>query len=541
MEYFTHLLMSEFFIPHGHCYLWKTELVGLHLISDLTTAIAYFSIPLTLFHFVEKREDLPFNWIFNLFGAFIILCGTTHLLEVWTLWHPVYWLSGTVKAATGIVSAYTALVLVKLIPQALLLPSPAQLAATNQALEQQIRARELVEAQLQQVNDELEARVAARTLELEAAMLLTRNLAERMTLATDAARMGVFDWNLVTKKLVWNDYHAKMLGYTFSAAEYSYADWERRVHPEDLPAVKAALELAVTTHSDFVTQYRVIWPDGSIHWLDAFGRSYYNNDRADRMLGIICEVTERKQTELSLQEQTLKLAKTTALLERRNQELDQFAYIVSHDLKAPLRGIANLSEWIEESLAEKIGAETQNYLNLMRSRVVRMTSLIDGLLDYARVGQTEVSLTTFAIEDLLAEIIDSLNISDSFRIDLPTNLPPIVTNRLLLSQVFANLIGNAYKHHDRTDGHIQITAQLQADLWKFAVTDDGPGIPAADFDRVFDIFQTLVERDRQENTGIGLSIVKKLVHSHGGEIAIESELGRGTTFRFTWSQADSVL
>ncbi|WP_219892143.1 sensor histidine kinase [Chamaesiphon polymorphus] len=536
MEYFTNLWMSDLFIPHGHCYLWKTELVGLHLISDLTIAIAYFSIPLTLFHFVEKREDLPFNWIFSLFGAFIILCGTTHLLEIWTLWHPVYWLSGTVKAMTGIVSAYTAVVLVKLIPQALQLPSPAQLAATNQALEQQIRDRELVEAQLQQVNDELEARVAARTLELEASMLLTQNLAERMTLATNAARMGVFDWNIVADKVAWNEYHAKILGYTFGAAEYSYADWERRVHLEDLPAVKVAVELAMNTGTDYSEQYRVIWPDGSIYWIDAFGRFYYNDGRPVRMTGIICDVTERKQTELFLQAQTLKLAKTTALLERRNQELDQFAYIVSHDLKAPLRGIANLSEWIEESLAENIDAEIQEYLNLMRSRVVRMGSLIDGLLDYARVGQTEVSLTTFAIEDLLAEIIDSLNIPASFKFDLPTNLPPIVTNRLLLSQVFANLIGNAYKHHDRTDGHIQITAQLQADLWEFTVTDDGPGIPAADRERVFDIFQTLVERDRQGNTGIGLSIVKKLVHSHGGEIAIESELGRGTTFRFTWSQ-----
>ncbi|WP_373546715.1 ATP-binding protein [Chamaesiphon sp.] len=400
MEYFTNLFGSDLFIPHGHCYLWKTELVGLHLISDLTIAIAYFSIPLTLFHFVEKREDLPFNWIFNLFGAFIILCGTTHLLEVWTLWHPVYWLSGTVKAGTAMVSAYTSIVLVKLIPQALLLPSPAQLATTNQALEQQIRDRELVEAQLQQVNDELEAQVTARTL---------------------------------------------------------------------------------------------------------------------------------------------KLAETTALLEVRNQELDRFAYTVSHDLKAPLRGVANLSDWIEDSISEKIDPETQKYLDLMRSRVARMRDLIDGLLDFARVGQTEVSLETFVLEDLLVEIIDSLNIPPSFKFDLPANLSPITTNRLLLSQVFANLIGNAYKHHDRNDGHIQITAQLQEDLWKFTVTDDGPGILAADRERVFDIFQTLVARDRQENTGIGLSIVKKLVNSHGGDITIESELGLGTTFRFTWSQKEQTI
>lgn len=122
------------FIPHGHCYLWKPELVSLHIASDSLIALAYYSIPITLIYFTQKRRDLPFNWIVLLFGAFIILCGTTHLMEIWTLWHPVYWVSGFLKAITAGVSVLTAMLTVPLAPQALALPNIARMEATNRAL-----------------------------------------------------------------------------------------------------------------------------------------------------------------------------------------------------------------------------------------------------------------------------------------------------------------------------------------------------------------------------------------------------------------------
>lgn len=147
-EFLKNIFTSGPFIPHGHCYLWKTQLVWLHLVSDSLTALAYYSIPITLFYFVQKRKDLPFNWIFLLFAAFIVACGTTHLMEVWTLWHPTYWLSGFIKAGTAMVSLFTAGQLVPLVPQALALPSPAQLEAANQELQAQIAERLKAEAQL---------------------------------------------------------------------------------------------------------------------------------------------------------------------------------------------------------------------------------------------------------------------------------------------------------------------------------------------------------------------------------------------------------
>ncbi|MBV8884556.1 MAG: ATP-binding protein [Chroococcidiopsidaceae cyanobacterium CP_BM_RX_35] len=166
LEFWKNLFASSPFIPHGHCYLWQPELVWLHIISDSLITLAYYSIPLTLVCFVRQRKDLPFNWIFLLFGTFIIACGTTHLMEVWTLWHPTYWLSGLVKAITAVASLYTALELIPLVPKALALPSPAQLEFTNQELRHQIAARLQAEEALQAVNQKLEIKVKNRTAEL---------------------------------------------------------------------------------------------------------------------------------------------------------------------------------------------------------------------------------------------------------------------------------------------------------------------------------------------------------------------------------------
>lgn len=166
LEFWNNLFNLGPFIPHGHCYLWKPGLVGLHVISDSLIALAYYSIPITLVYFVRQREDLPFDWIFLLFSAFIIACGTTHLMEVWTLWYPTYWLSGLLKAITALVSVYTAMALVPLVPKAIALPSPAQLETSNQELRQQITQRQQAENALQIVNEELETRVKNRTLEL---------------------------------------------------------------------------------------------------------------------------------------------------------------------------------------------------------------------------------------------------------------------------------------------------------------------------------------------------------------------------------------
>ncbi|MGB5970046.1 MAG: PAS domain-containing protein, partial [Spirulinaceae cyanobacterium] len=170
-EIIRELFSPERFMPHGNCYLWQTQLVWLHVISDSLIALAYYSIPAMLIYFVRKREDVPFRGIFFLFGAFIIACGTTHILEVWTLWHPAYWLSGFLKALTAFISCYTALELFPLIPQALALTSPAQLEAINLKLEERVQQRT---TELYNSHQELEREITERKQKEERLRVLER-------------------------------------------------------------------------------------------------------------------------------------------------------------------------------------------------------------------------------------------------------------------------------------------------------------------------------------------------------------------------------
>lgn len=162
MELFKNLFSSTGFMPHGFCYMWKPGLVWLHVVSDALITLAYFSISVTLIYFIGKRRDVPFNWMFVCFGLFIFSCGATHGMEVWTLWHATYWLSGTTKAITVLASLPTALLLVKLIPQALTLPSP-------EVLQREIVQRTLAQKALDEAKNELEVRVVQRTAELRKA------------------------------------------------------------------------------------------------------------------------------------------------------------------------------------------------------------------------------------------------------------------------------------------------------------------------------------------------------------------------------------
>jgi PAS domain S-box-containing protein len=683
--------------------------------------------------------------------------------------------------------------------------------------EQEARAElEAAITQLEIINcqkEELLEREQNAKAELEIAIAQTAYYTQRLVLALDAAQMGTWDWDMVADKTLWDLRHEAIFGYPLGTPNRDYFDWEHRVHPDDLEWIHQATHAAKDNHQILTIQYRIFWPDGSLHWIDANGRFFYDTaGNPIRMIGVVRDITAQKQTEDALRESeerfrrtvmesplplilhaedgeivmlnkawtewsgyrheeiptlaewteraygtrkdTIKagieklydletpvregefvirtrsgetriwdfssaglgklpdgrrlvvstaldvterkqaeqalrqsqlqfratfeqaavgiahvaldgrwlrvnqklceilgystaelaeltfqdithpddleadlaylrqllageiqtysiekryfrksgeavwieltvslvreepedqnslvmmvgesqyfiavieeindrkqaqtelearsrelsrfnglLAQAAVLLDERNQELDRFVHIVSHDLKAPLRAISNLSQWIEEDLEGELSIENQQQMALLRDRVSRMQAMIDGLLEYARAGRTEADLESVSVAELLAEVIDSLDPPSTFSIEIAPDMPILHAKRLLLSQVFANLIGNGIKHHNRPDGVIRVSSQDKGDFYEFAVADNGPGIAPEHHEKIFMIFQAVNPQNSEDSSGIGLSIVKKIVETEEGTIRLESEVGKGTTFYFTWPKQEKV-
>ncbi len=271
--------------------------------------------------------------------------------------------------------------------------------------------------------------------------------------------------------------------------------------------------------------------------VEAFFRPHRAPDGT--VLGVVTlltDSTERRAMERSL-------AKHARDLVRSNEELEQFAYVASHDLKAPLRGIENLVSWIEEDLEGTLTGDTQTNMDLLKSRVRRLESLLEDLLTYSRAGRGQTVVETIDIERLVDELAVLVSPPDGFVIAGSSTLPIVQAPRAPLTQIIQNLIGNAIKHHDSpADGHVWIEASQRTDALKFVVTDDGPGVPAQFRERVFGMFQTLRPRDEVEGSGMGLAIVKKLVDRHGGKVWLDDgPQGRGLAVHFTWPVATGEL
>jgi PAS domain S-box-containing protein len=370
------MLLAEFFIPHGHCYLWKPELVGLHIASDALTALAYYSIPITLTYFVAKRRDVPFNWIFLLFSAFIISCGTTHILEIWTLWHPDYWLSGWLKALTAVVSIYTAVTLIGLLPQALAIPTTAH-------LEKEIKERQRAEAAL---------------------------LREKTHLAQAQKVAGVGSWefDLATQKITWSDEIFRIFGLDRKQPTPTLSRHWQQIYPEDRKVWKTTVRQLARGKSCSL-EFRIVRPDGSIRHVLTQGEPIVNEKgQVYKLFGTVLDISDR----VAAQERE-RLVGKIALKIRESLELCAILKTTVTEVRRFLQTDRVLiycfnSDWSGEVVVESVGADFPGVLD---------TTIHDSCFgkDYAQLYQQGrvkaiANIYTAGLKPCCVELLASLQV-----------------------------------------------------------------------------------------------------------------------------------
>ena len=265
--------------------------------------------------------------------------------------------------------------------------------------------------------------------------------------------------------------------------------------------------------------------DGSFYWEKTTIVPFVNTKgKIYQYIAISTDITDQKLAEENLNNALIDL-------EKNNNELDQFAYVVSHDLKAPLRAINNLAEWIVEDMPE-MPEDVADNLKLLQGRILRMENLINGILDYSRIGRTQIEKQKIDVREMIDQIIETFVPEQNYEVSIAETMPNLFDAKILLYQVFSNIISNAVKYNDKEIGRITCEYIELPDAYQFKISDNGPGIPKEYQEKVFGVFQTIEARDKKESTGIGLSIVKKIIDEKGGVIFIESENNEGTTFVF---------
>lgn len=374
-------LDSTAFLPHRTCLILREDLIWLHVTADALIALAYFAIPLILLYFDVHRKERFYSWVLVLFASFILLCGLTHVMGIWTMWYPDYYIEGILKMVTAIVSIATALTLLPEIPKLLALRSPEELEAINLQLQREVSARSAVMTNLEDAVEQLTA---------------------------------------------------------------------------------------------------------------------------------------------------------------SNKELERFAYITSHDLKAPLRSIASFATLLEKRYRDQVDDQGREYIDYIRSGVEQMQALTDDLLQLHRVNTADRNADPVDLNDMMEEVRQQLRtVIAEFDAELEVgNLPRVPGDRSQLAILLRNLVSNAlkFRHPDRRP-QVSVQARKLDDGWEISVKDNGIGIPPEQHHRIFEAFRRLHTQDQIPGTGIGLALCHKIVERHGGEIYVESMPGEGADFRFSLKSA----
>ncbi|WP_292742682.1 hybrid sensor histidine kinase/response regulator [Nostoc sp. NMS4] len=542
----TILFTSETFIPHGHCYLWQTNLVWLHILSDSLIALAYYSIPATLFYFVRKRQDLPFDWIFLLFSAFIVACGTTHLIEIWTLWHPTYWLSGFVKAITATISLITAIKLVSLVPQALAFSSPAQLEQANQELQTQITERLRVEKELLKYQNDLEEMVAVRTNEItKTNEQLQQEILERQRIL-EVLRQSEERYRYLAEaipQLVWTTkpngecdfFNQNWCDYTGLTLEQSLGSgWLAALHPDDVQRADKVWSDAVKSSTIYNNEYRFKRAaDSSYRWQLARGLPLKDEQGfVVKWFGTCTDIHEQKQI-LEERAHLLELEQIArAKAETANRIKDEFLAVLSHELRTPLNAILGWSKLLQTRRLDQ--KKTSEALATIERNATLQVQLIEDLLDISRIlqGKLTLNITKINLKSTVLSALETMQLAAETKlIEVNTVFEPgvgqIMGDSTRLQQVVWNLLSNAIKFTPR-GGKVEVRLQEADGYTQIIVSDTGKGISADFLPFVFDYFRQADSTSTRNfgGLGLGLAIVRNIIEMHGGTVQADS-LGDG--------------
>ncbi|MEA5604889.1 ATP-binding protein [Nostoc sp. UHCC 0252] len=550
-EFWSIFFASGSFIPHGHCYLWQTNLVWLHILSDAFTALAYYSIPATLFYFVRKRQDLPFDWIFLLFSAFIVACGTTHLIEIWTLWHPTYWVSGFVKAVTAIISVITAVQLVSLLPQALALPSPAQLEQANQELQTQIAERLRIETELRKYQNRLEEMVAVRTNEItKTNEQLQQESLERQRIL-EILRQSEEHYRYLAEaipQLVWTTdangecdfFNQNWCEYTGLTLEQSLGSgWLAALHPDDIQNADKVWSNAVKNSTIYNNEYRFKRAaDGSYRW--QLARALPLKDQQGiivKWFGTCTDIHEQKQI-LEERAHLLELEQIArAKAETANRIKDEFLAVLSHELRTPLNAILGWSKLLQTRTFDK--ARTSAALATIERNATLQVQLIEDLLDISRIlqGKLTLNITKINLQSTILSALETIRLAAETKfIEVNTVFEPdvgkVMGDFTRLQQVVWNLVSNAVKFTPK-GGKVEVQLEQANGYAQIIVSDTGKGISPEFLPYVFDYFRQADSTSTRNfgGLGLGLAIVRNIVEIHGGIVKAKSEgEGKGAIF-----------
>ncbi len=379
--------------------------------------------------------------------------------------------------------------------------------------------------------------------ERKAAEAALRASEERFRVAIEAAQMGFWEWDLVNDRVIWGGHYGQLLGVEPDTWRGSYADLLALVHPAEQSTVEMMVAKSLATTEPYGVAFRLVRPDGKVRWINSIGRLY--GDAAGRPLRLVStvqDISALKEAEELLQAINANLAarvrERTAEVEESRRQLEHFIGLATHDLRDTVRGIDHLTNWLNDDAGHLLPTASQRHLATLRKRVRRLEDQLEDLLTYAQADRQEDALRRVDVQALLEEIAQGLEAPPTFRFTVDLPLPVLVTQQVALEAVLRHLLDNAVKHHHQPErGQLYITTKQNKEWIEFILTDDGPGIAPQHYGLIFEMFHTLLPRDRAKGNGVGLAIVKKIVERWGGVITVESAAGQGATFRFTWPRS----